>query len=192
MRITLSRRPSGDPLRPTPPCRTLREYVVELVQRLGAQAPALHARLREVVGTRTARIRLDDETVFARFDGASLVVLDATDGMEADGTGGTDRGTTLDLLAGRLEVTDAILDGRLDATGEIEDLVRIFQAIEILLDGSTRNPMLQHLAFDYDIDPCRPRPAPATGASAWRRVSLDPDRPSRGELEMLRRLDLLP
>jgi hypothetical protein len=192
MRITLSGRRTDDVVRPTPPCRTLREYVIALVDRLAAEEPALHARLRTVVGTRTARIRLDDETVFARFDGATLVVLDATDTMEADGEGGTDRRTTLDLLAGRIEVTDAILDGRLDATGEIEDLVRIFQAIEILLDGSTRNPSLQHLALDYGGDPCRPAPAPGAAASAWRRVSLDPDRPSRGELDMLRRLDLLP
>jgi hypothetical protein len=191
MRITLEHADS-DAATAVTPCRTLREYVLGLVHRLAEAEPTMHDRLREVTGNRSARIRLDGETVLVRFDGPTLVVLDADPTMPSNGVGGTDRATTLDLLAGRIEVTDAILAGRLDATGEIEDLVRIFQAIEILLDGATRIPSLQHYALDYGTDPCRPMRAPIDRYGTWRRMTLDPDSPSPGEVEMLRRLDLLP
>jgi len=182
------------PVRPAPPpaaCRTLAEYLTSLVHRLGEADAALLVRMRQVVGARRARIRLDEEVIDVRFapDGA-FIVEDAVAAL-IDGDGGTDRATTVELLAGRLEVTDAILDGRLYATGDIESLVRIFQAIEILLDGATRTPGLQRLALDWLRDPCRTAPPPVP-PSAWRRVALDPDRIPAGELAMLDRLDLLP
>ena len=52
----------------------------------------------------------------------------------------------LDLLDGYLEVTDAILSGRLRAWGAVQDIVRMFSAIEIILDASSRVPTLQALA----------------------------------------------
>lgn len=185
--------------RAQPPCRTLAEYVTLLVERLGVGEPALLARLREVVGGRAARIALDDEAVEVRFAGDALVVrqLGAPDGAPGDapavdGDGGTDRLTTLDLLDGYAEVTDAILDGRLRAAGDIENLARIGQAVEVLLDGATRIPALQRLARDYREDPCRAarppwraRPGPAAAAGMVDVLRAE-------ERERLRRLDLLP
>jgi hypothetical protein len=174
-----------------PPCRSLAEYVAALIERLGDEDPALLVRLGEVVGARHARITLDQETVDVHFQDGGVVVTEATCD-EVDGEGSTDRQTTLDLLDGRLEVTDAILEGRLRATGEVESVVRIFQAIEILLDGSTRNPGLQRLALNYGVDPCRPGRPPGSPLTAERRVVVDPDHIPPGEAELLRRLDLLP
>jgi hypothetical protein len=177
---------------PPPPCRTLAEYVTELVSRLGQEEPSRLSRLREVVGSRRARIRLDKEVVLVQFEGATLVVGDAGDDAPVDGAGRTDRATTLALLAAETELTDAIVSGRLDARGEVEDLTRIFIAIEILLDASSRSPLLQDLARDFENDPCRAtrtdwahrqRPAP---------VPVDPDRRPASEHQMLSRLDLLP
>jgi hypothetical protein len=118
-------------------------------------------------------------------------VTEPTIGL-ADGEGSTDRYTTLDLLDGRLEVTDAILEGRLWAKGEVESVTRIFQAIEILLDGSTRNPELQRLALDYGVDPCRHARPPGSALTVGRRIVVDPDHIPAGEGELLRRLGLLP
>lgn len=174
-----------------PPCRSLGEYVAALVSRLGEQEPALLARLGEVVGARCARISLDQETIEVRFQAGGVVVTEPTIG-EADGEGSTDRYTTLDLLDGRLEVTDAILEGRLWAKGEVESVTRIFQAIEILLDGSTRNPELQRLALDYGVDPCRHARPPGSALTVGRRIVVDPDHIPAGEGELLRRLGLLP
>jgi hypothetical protein len=166
-----------------PPCRTLAEYVGELIRRVGAADPAALARMRTVVDGRRARIVLDDEAVDVAFAGERLRVEPAGAGA-VDGTGVTDRATTLELLDGYLEVTDAILDGRLDVTGGVDDVERMFGAIEILLDVAARTPALQDLAADYRADPCR----------AQRRSPPPPPPARSGESEraLLDRLGLLP
>lgn len=169
-------------------CRTLAEYIVALVERVAEGEPRSFGRLRDVVGGRVARIALDGEAVVVRFEGGRLVAADAAAAdVMADGEGGTDRATTLRLLDGSLEVTEAIVQGRLDARGDNESLARILQAIEILLDASTRVPSLPRLAGAYDADPCRPSRPP------------ERERPGRAAAEvaaaeraLLRRLDLLP
>jgi hypothetical protein len=166
-----------------PPCRTLAEYVGELIARLGAADPAAFERLRLVVDGRRARIVVDDEAVDVRFTGSVLSVEPAGADVP-DGTGITDRATTLELLDGYLEVTDAILDGRLDVTGTVDDVERMFLAIEILLDVAARSPTLQDLAADYRADPCRePRRAPPIPLSLHSAES---------ERALLERLGLLP
>ena len=169
-----------------PPCRTLAEYVGELITRLGAADPAALERMRAVVDGRRARIVLGEETVDVRFAGDDLLVEPPGAGAP-DGTGVTDRATTLELMDGYLEVTDAILDGRLDVTGTVDDVERMFAAVEILLDVAARAPALQDLAADYRADPCRePRRAPppphaVTSAESERalldRLGLLPDPP---------------
>jgi hypothetical protein len=164
-----------------PPRRSLAEYVSELMVRLGSADPAALARLREIVGARRAAISLDDEAIEIRWARDRFQVTPAGAG-QVDGTGATDRQTVLDLVAGRLEIHEAILDGRLHVIGEIGDVERIFLAIEVLLDAAARAPALQALAEDYRADPCRPR---------RRRVSRAKP-PVDTERDVLNRLDLLP
>jgi len=169
-----------------PPCRTLAEYVTELIGRLGAADPPALERMRAVVDGRRARIVLGEETVDVTFAGAELLVEPSTSGA-VDGEGVTDRATTLELLDGYLEVTDAILDGRLDVTGTVDDVERMFLAVEILLDVAARAPALQDLAADYRADPCReprrspPPPPPGTSPESEHalldRLGLLPDTP---------------
>lgn len=164
-----------------PPCRTLGEYVAELIARLGAADLDALERLRWVVGSRRARIVLGPEAIDVQWRGDALNIAPAGEG-QVDGRGATDRQTVLELLAGQLEVHDAILDGRLDVVGEIDDVERMFMAIEILLDASARSPRLQALADDFRTDPCQPPRRPVS----FRRVA-----PS-GEQDLLGGLDLLP
>ena len=173
-------------------CRTLGEYITELVARLRAGEPRLFQRLRQVVGDRRARMTLDDESVVVEFKGDRLEISPDVADSPVAGDGGCDRETTLRLLGGYGEVTGAILEGSLRASGDIESLARIFQAIEILLDASSRNPSLVALSRSYSLDPCRPRPR-----SAFPRVERDPIvmQPSKlpaFERALLNRLDLLP
>lgn len=175
-----------------PPCRTLAEYVTALVDRLGSDEPPSLSRLRHVVGSRRARIRLDKEVVLVQFEGPRLVVVADGDDATVDGAGGTDRETTLALLAGEAELTDTIVSGRLDAHGEVEDLARIFIAIEILLDASSRSPLLQELAREFESDPCRSPRAPWPQRRAPLHSPVDPDQRPERERLMLTRLDLLP
>lgn len=174
-----------------PPCRTLGQYVAELVRRLEEGEPHALARLREIVGDRAAHIALDAETVRVRFVDGRLRVRSAGPRDRVHGAGGTDRATTLDLLDGYTDPASALLAGRLEACGEIDALARIFQAVEVLLDGASRIPALQAMERDYRRDPCRP----AAATLLPRRASflaLAPDAPDADEGALLARLDLLP
>lgn len=175
-----------------PPCRTLAEYVTALVDRLGQEEPPLLSRLRFVVGSRRAQIRLDNEVVLVQFEGPRLVVVTGGDAATVDGAGSTDRETTLALLAGESELTDTIVSGRLDARGEVENLARIFIAIEILLDASSRSPLLQELAREFENDPCRAARPPWPQRRALTQSPVDPNERPESERLMLSRLDLLP
>ncbi|HVL97826.1 MAG TPA: hypothetical protein VM324_00845 [Egibacteraceae bacterium] len=172
-----------------PPHRTLGEYVGELVRRLGDADAAALARLRAVVGSRQARITLDDETVDVAFTAAGLVAAPAAAGAQPDGHGATDRATVLHLLDGYLEVTEAVLTGRLRVQASDEAAVRMLQAIEILLDASARSPALQDLARDFRSDPGR---AGRPTAPAPRPPTRYPGGRAEAEDRLLERLDLLP
>lgn len=174
---------------PAPPCRTLAEYVAELIARLDSADPAAVARMRAVVGARRARIRLDDEIVDVAFDASGALQVAQPSGA-VDGEGATDRQTVLDILDAYVEVTDAILDGRLAIVGATGDVARMFVAIEILLDGSTRIPSLQRLARDFREDPCREPRRPPTRRS--RPTRWHPSGGDASELSVLDRHDLLP
>ena len=174
---------------PTEGCRTLGEYIAALVEELSLTDPAALGRMREVVGSRCARIRVDEESVDVVFVAEALLVETSSSGP-VDGEGATDRGTVLDLIDGYIDVAAAILDGRLDLRGTVDDVQRIVIAIEILLDASSRAPRLQQLAQDFRADPCRPprdQPLRATALQPWYPPSSGTD-----ELALLGRLDLLP
>ena len=102
-----------------------------------------HAARHGAVG---AHQGVDDEAVDVRFSRDRLVVTRPSSRRTPHGTGATDRSTTREILAGRLEATDALRQGRIDVRGAFDDVLRIFQAIEILLDAAPRVPALQQLA----------------------------------------------
>ncbi len=137
------------------PDRSLLAYISELVSRLGAGDPAAADRLREVVGDRRARIGLDDVTVLVAFDRAGgLRIVEVTDpdgpaGAAVDGTGSTTHPVVLDLLAGRREVADAVLDGDIEIRGHADAVAALFSAVDILLEAAARLPALRELADEY-------------------------------------------
>jgi hypothetical protein len=168
---------------------TLSDYIRLLVDTLGKAEPAALARLRHAVGSLSARITLDDESVDVWFSGTELVVERAP-ARDVDGTGATNTATVLDLMDGYVEPRDAILDGRLDVTGAAENVHRIFVAIEILLDAAPRSPELQELARRFRADRAhRRRGRPIRPSGFGRR---HPPRPAPEEEALLRRLGLLP
>ena len=135
--------------------RGLDEYIRELIRRLDVDEPQAGKRLREVVGDRSAAVSVDGETVLLQFVEGELQTepIGRQEAVEhAHGIGLTDRQTVLALLNGYLEVTEAIVHGRLEIKGTVDDIVRIAIAIEILIDGSTRIPALQQLADEFRGD----------------------------------------
>jgi len=172
------------------PCRSLAEYIMLLQSRLEAEDDIAAGRLRDAVGDRSACIVLDGERVEVRFNGSRLIAS-STLTVAPDGSGMTSRATTLDLIGGYLEVTDAVLDGRLDLIGTVDDIAAIGQAIEILIDGSSRIPRLQQLARDFVDDPCRAAAASRESGPMERQTAFYPDPPREDERALLTRLGLL-
>jgi hypothetical protein len=167
--------------------RSLGGYIRALVDRLGETDPEALARLRRVVGSRRARIRLDGEVAEVRFDGLHLEVVEQDTARPMEGEGSTDRGTVLDILDARIEATEAVVDGRIAIQGAADDVARLMLAIEILLDGSVRGPSLQALAAEFRL-------AGSSGAEAGRTATRRRNpaaKASERELALLRRLDLL-
>ena len=134
-------------------------YITELVGRLGAGDPSARERLVAVVGRRRARIGLEHEVVEVWFDeDDGLVVEDVASrqtedpNRSVDGEGHTRHEVVLALLAGQLEVTDAILDGDIEARGSDDAVAAMFAAIDILIDCATRIPALRVLAEQYSAE----------------------------------------
>jgi putative sterol carrier protein len=168
---------------------TLAQYIRDLVEALREADAEAFARMRRAVGDRRARISLDDESVVVAFRGDSLVsTVDSGKGANelADGHGATERDTVLDILDGRLEVTEAILLGRLNIQAAAQDLDRILFAIEVLLGAATYVPAMRAIEQHFRADRHRihsPLPPPEIH---WRPPAIAPE-----ELAMLARLDLL-
>ncbi|MGQ0649317.1 MAG: hypothetical protein ACT4P7_17330 [Gemmatimonadaceae bacterium] len=178
------------PTVPSPPCRSLGEYVRLLLRALARDDAAAYRRIGEIVGTRRAWLTLDDETYEVSMrDGRLSVRKPST--RHPHGRGRTSRLCTFDLLDGHAEVSEAVLAGALELVGSLDDVTRMSLAIEVLLDASARHPSLRRIAGDYRADPCREPPRAASLPShAVTRVRLTAS--SSRELAMLRRLGLLP
>lgn len=126
----------------------LGDWIVALMANLAACDVVAYARLQGVIGARRARIELGEEAVVVRMVQGRLEILQG-DVEPVDGVGATDRGAVLAMLDGRLEATDALRTGQVRATGDVEALTRIFHAIELLLDVSSRCPPLRTLAASF-------------------------------------------
>ena len=141
-----------------------------------------------VVGKRTAVIQLDDVSVYIHMQDNILKVESGIDnGTFSDGEGATDSSTILALLRGALEISEAILNDSLVIYGDIDQINRMFQAIEILLDVAPRCPALQNVSEQFVNE------SPFFDVSAhslrgnWYPFALD-----SGEFRLLARYGLLP
>ena len=139
--------------------RRLAWYVAELIARLGEGDAWALDRLRALVGSQRARIGLEREVVETWFDRHGvLVVDDVTDrpvsepDRAVDGEGHTRDEVVLAVLAGDLEVTDAILDGDIEVRGSVEAVAAMFAAVDILIECATRLPHLRELSELYIRD----------------------------------------
>ena len=158
-------------------------YISELIDRLGAGDPSARERLLAVVGSRRARIGLEQDVVEIWIDDDGALVVEAlssgrTDETDysVDGQGHTRHHVVLALLAGSLEVTDAILDGDIEARGSLDSVAAMFAAIDILIDCATRIPALRELAEQYSSEHSalrEPRSAGRRRTQFWPPVVVD-------------------
>lgn len=136
------------------PSRHLATYLQALVDRLHRWEPDRASAIRRLVAGRRARIVLGNEAAVIYFTGQRFVAREApvSPNMKAP-YGLTDRPTVVAILAGFLELSEAITDGRLDLRGTTDDVIDMCAAIEVLIDASTRIPELQALVRDFRSDP---------------------------------------
>lgn len=166
------------------PDRGLAAFVAALVAGLDAGDPGAGARVRRLAGAREARIGLDDEAVDVRFDDAGLLRVTSAAGPGPACWGRTDRGTVVDLLEARLEVRDAVLSGRIEVVGTVDEVAAIFALVEVLIASSVRLPALQALADELLAG--APVAPPTATRVAWYPAETGPD-----EIVLLGELDLL-
>lgn len=126
--------------------RSLQAWIAALVAALEEDPWGTADRLRDVVGGYAARISLDDESVVVSMPSRALVW--ATAGS-VDGEGSTTTAVVVAILDGRLEVTDAVARGLVQARGAPEAVLRLFHAVELILDASARVPALRRLADEF-------------------------------------------
>ena len=166
----------------------LKVYITALIEDLHECDPDAYVRMCHVVGKRSARIQLDEEAVIVRMNLGMLQVESSTG--EADvvsGEGKTTRATVLALLDGSLEVSEAILNDSIAVYGELEQINRMFQAIEIILDASPRCPELQRLSQKFVQEASANANALSFENSTWYPFAVLPQ-----EMQLLARYDLLP
>jgi hypothetical protein len=168
---------------------SLGEYIAALINTVQTEHPAAFDRLLQVVLSLRARIVLDEEAVDISLGIDGIQVESAHKDDAVDGVGAMDTATVVALLDGLMEVSSAILDGRIQVTGSLENVARMFLAIEILLDVSARTPKLQNLARRFLSERAALR---AIHPLQSARINWYPFSCTNGEFELLQRLGLLP
>jgi hypothetical protein len=158
---------------------TLRGWIQALVDALDDDTWGAGDRLREVVGGYSARIALDDETVLVSMPEGRLEWQSPDAPIAVEGEGGTTSGVVLAILDGRLEVTDAVERGLVQAAGSPDAVVRMFHAIELILDASARVPALRRLEHEFRRQ---------AAVSSSHRIPAPPRPPGPRELALLGRL----
>lgn len=133
----------------------LADWIRELVDACDLDPAGAGPRLRTVVGSRRARLALDDEVVDVMLSGRAVEVGPPRTSAPVDGTGSTTTETVHALLDGRLELSTALATGMISAIGHRDSVTRLFHAVEIIIDASTRVPALRRLADDFRSGPSR-------------------------------------
>lgn len=174
-----------------PPPRPLADYLRTLISGVERWEPASFAAIRRTAGRRRARIVLGGETASIGFGDGRFVVrrLPRPPALAIPlPYGRTDRQTAVALIAGHLEASDAIMDGRLEIHGSADDVADICALIEMLIDASTRIPDLQQLAREFRASSTADLAAERRAGAERRRLSAElADR----EEQLLRRYGLV-
>ena len=118
--------------------RSACSLITEAIDCIAREAPAAHARMRAALGARAIELALDDGTLRLAFDetASSAPVIAA----------GTSVDTLCALLAGELDLLEAVESLRLDVTGDAHDLIAAGEAMTWFLQGAVRCLTIEPLA----------------------------------------------
>jgi hypothetical protein len=152
-------------------------YLAALIRLLEEGEPASMQRLRAFVGARVASLELDGEIVEARFEqrGSQALCLEPRAAHRPGvARGRSESAAVIALMRGDLELSQALLDGLIEAQGNVADVSIMAIAVDILLDASTRIPAMVELArrFHARRSPPGTRHVSATSAASVERRQL--------------------
>lgn len=113
---------------------------------LGAEVPLAYSLLSRNLGGRTVRITVDGDTRCLRVHGGRH-------SLDADGIGDvelrTDRGALVSLVEARESLLSAIMTDRLMLRGAPNDLVALYDALTVFIQGAVRSSALPALLDAY-------------------------------------------
>ena len=156
---------------------SLWSWIKRLVDALDDDPWGTGDRLRDVVHGHSARIALDDEVVVVAMRERELERRPASAEVPVDGEGHATSAVVLAILDHRLELTDAVERGLIRARGSPDAVLRMFHAVELILDASSRVPALRKLSDEFRRDRARAGSLPAS-----------PRPPGPDEVALLQRL----
>ena len=118
--------------------RSACSLIREAIDCVAREAPAAHARMRAALGPRAIEVALDDGTLQIGFDdnASSPPVIAARTSVD----------TLCALLAGELDLLEAVESLRLDVTGDAHDLIAAGEAMTWFLQGAVRCLSIEPLA----------------------------------------------
>ena len=111
--------------------------LLEGLERLKEERPEHLALVCRRLGGRGVELTLDDQILRLQF---SEDHWQRVASLRADLQIWVDRSGVVDLLAGRIQLTDAVLDGVLGVRGGVDDLADGLAAMRAFLSGAVRAP----------------------------------------------------
>lgn len=110
--------------------RSASSLIREAIDCVAREAPMAHARMRAALGQRAIELVLDDGTLRIGFDDDASISPVITACASVD--------TLCALLAGELDLIEALVSLRLEVTGDAHDLTAAGEAMTWFLQGAVR------------------------------------------------------
>jgi len=129
---------------------SLAETLGRALDAMRDRAPSMYRALSAQLHIAATRLSVDDETVPLRSDGASIALDDGRAPFSVHVR--SDRGTLLDVAAGRVDLVSAVLGDRLFVSGDVASLVALERAAALFVSWATCSPAAWPLFHRYRDD----------------------------------------
>jgi hypothetical protein len=132
-------------------------FLRRVLATLRVEVPASYDAIGGALGSRRLHLEVDDESLALCVEDGAIVVLPAARDREIAARVRTTRASLLRLLAGELDLVEAILDGDLFLCGRDEDLAAFHETLLAFLHGAIRALTTGVLYREYRDGPMEPK-----------------------------------
>jgi hypothetical protein len=132
------------------PSRAFRDYLTVSLGTIERDAPAVYALMGRCLGERRVRMDVGGEVLSVGVEhGRVMVGTVGEAGGETAVEARTTRGAIVALADGRATLEEAVMDGRMELRGSVEDLEAGMEALAAYLNGAARCPDLLGLMDEF-------------------------------------------